>query len=332
MSTQESLEFNPFSFDRVEGLKEVYKLCFDTIIEGDYFNWKYCDNPAGEVVAYTATDGDTIAAFYGVIPELYIVNGEPVKIYQSMDTMTHPNYQRRGLFSKLAKMTYRHILEAEKKFTIVGIPGTSSYPGFVNKLGWKDIHHFKYVFLPKTVFKMRRLFGRVKDFEICKITEMDSNVAAFLAKRNLSGKPIQPYLFADFFDWRVFKNRTNKYQVLRIEQDDEMIGLCLYSFGEKKRCFIHFLSFIEPKVTNEALGSVLQYLFNECNAEFVYTWEPLDSFLNKAYQRYGFMKNLIGRGPFSYEIPLIIYAQTPSTDAVDWYNIDNYDLQPLMQD
>lgn len=332
MSSPEALEFGLFSFDRVEGLKEVYKVCFDVAMGSDYFYWKYRENPVGEVIAYIATDGGTVAAFYGVIPELYLVNGEPVKIYQSMDTMTHPNYQRRGLFGKLAKMTYEHILATEKALTIVGIPGTSSYPGFVNKLEWKDIHHFRYIFLPQTVYKMRRLFRRTKSFAVNKITEMDSSVTAFLAKRSLSDKPIQPYLFAEFFNWRVFKNRTDKYQVLRVDEGGEMIGLCLYSPAEKNRYFIHFLSFMEQKAAGDVLGSVLQFLFNDCNAEFVYTWEPTDSFLSKIYLGHGFLKNPIGRGPFSYEVPLIIYNQSPDTKTANWHNIDNYDLQPLMQD
>jgi hypothetical protein len=332
MLRQEVLEFSQFSFDKLEGMKKAYMLCFNLNMEERYFHWKYRENPAGEVVAYTATDGDTVAAFYGVMPELYLINGEPVKVYQSMDTMTHPDYQRRGLFSKLAKMTYDHLHSTEKNFTIVGIPGVSSYPGFVNKLNWKDIHHFRYMFLPQAVYKMHSLFRRKDGFEIRNVTEMDVDIATFLERRSLSDKPIQPYLFNEFFNWRVFKNITNKYEALRINENGEMVGLCLFSFMEKKRCFVYFLSYIEATVAGEILESILRFLFYDLKAEFVYTWEPLDPFLNKTYQRHGFLKNPIGRGPFSYEIPLIIYAKASDAEAPDWYNIGNYDLQPLMQD
>ena len=146
MSNTEELEFRQFAFTDKEGFKETYKLCFDIDVSEEYLNWKYQSNPAGEVVAFAAFDGDTMAAFYGVIPETYLFNGKPKRIYQSMDTMTHPNYQRRGLFGKLANLTYNRIAEIENELKIVGIAGSSSYPGFVKKLNWTDIHQFKYAF------------------------------------------------------------------------------------------------------------------------------------------------------------------------------------------
>lgn len=332
MSNQGDLKFSQFSFDRIEGVKEVYKLCFDKVVEDDYFIWKYRKNPVGEVIAYIATEGDTVAAFYGVIPELYLVNGEPTKIYQSMDTMTHPNYQRQGLFGKLAKVTYSHILEEEERLLLVGIPGTSSYPGFVNKLEWKDIHHFRYLFLPNALFQARRLFRNTKGLEVRQITEMGAKLSAFLEARVLSNKPIQPYLSPEFFNWRVFEGLTQKYQVLQIQKNNEILGICLYTLAEKKRCLIHFLGFAENAVATAVLGAVLQIFFGDLGFQYVFTWEPTGQLLHKTYKQYGFLKNPYSRGPFSYQVPLIIRAQAAKEEGVDWYDINNYDLQPLMQD
>ena len=332
MANNSELEFRQFSLSDTESLKETFRLCFETEVNKKYFQWKYVDNPMGEVVAFVATDGNTIAAFYGVLPELYTVNGETVKVYQSMDTMTHPNYQRRGLFGTLAKMTYKHVLDTEGALKLVGIPGTSSYPGFVKKLEWKDINQFKYLFANRLFFKTAYIFNRGKKIEGKLIKEMNVELAEFLNNRKISHSPIQPLLTSEFFNWRVFQNPLKDFQVLQIKNEGKTVGVCVYTMVEKNRCFINFLSFNDEKSFSEHAGSAIDLLFNETRAQTVYTWTPPNKTLNSAYKKLGFLTNPFDKGPFSYRVPLIIRAEPGETDGVNWYDINDFDVQPLMQD
>jgi hypothetical protein len=59
--------------------------------------------------------------------------------------MTHPNHQGKGLFTKLAKLTYDLAKEEGIEF-IFGFPNKNSYPGFIKKLNWvhyNDIVNYK---------------------------------------------------------------------------------------------------------------------------------------------------------------------------------------------
>lgn len=328
------LIFRKFSFDDTKKLSETYELCFGTKVDERYFKWKYIDNPAGEVAAFVAGASDgTIAAFYGVLPEIYLVNGNTKRIYQSMDTMTHPDFQRRGLFGLLAKKTYEYVAETEGELKIVGIPGLTSYPGFVKKLEWTDIHQFKYFFTNRILFKAAGLLRRTKKAKFEIITEMNSALLEFLDRRELSEKPIQPVISEDFFSWRVFKNPLKNFQVIQIQDENsKIIGVCVYTTDEEKRCFIHFLSFVKRDLFSDYSGAVIECLFAETGAQFVYTWEPVEETTHKALKKLGFVTNPLDKGLFSYHVPLIIRAEPNATDGTSWYEVNNFDVQPLMQD
>jgi len=102
----------------------------------NYLQWLYVDNPHGQVVGYDAWDDDHLAAHYVCIPTLAQIEGTPVKALLSLNTATHPNYQGRGLFTKLAERTYA-TASAEGINSIYGVANANSTPGFVRKLGFQ---------------------------------------------------------------------------------------------------------------------------------------------------------------------------------------------------
>src|SRR4051812_15245250 len=88
----------------------LMKDCFGLSVDIDYFRWKFLDNPAGSFIGFVAeTDSGEVAAYYGVIPEQYVIKGVQRLIYQSCDTMTHSSHRRKGLFQKLATYCYDYL-------------------------------------------------------------------------------------------------------------------------------------------------------------------------------------------------------------------------------
>jgi hypothetical protein len=73
-------------------------------------------------------------------------------------------------------------------------------------------------------------------------------------------------------------------------------------------------------------------LFKQNDVSFVFTWEPTNQPLRKALGKIGFVKNSFDKGMFSYRVPLIIRAEPEDSDGTSWFDINNFDVQPLMQD
>lgn len=102
----------------------------------DYLKWQYADNPDGQAVGFDAWDGERLAAHYVCVPARARVAGKEVLLLLSLNTATHPDYQGKGLFTKLAAMTYD--AGAEQGFDAVyGVANANSTPGFIRKLGFQ---------------------------------------------------------------------------------------------------------------------------------------------------------------------------------------------------
>lgn len=100
--------------------------------------WRYRDNPAGQVVGADAWDGDRLAAHYVTCPTEAVIDGQIVKGLLSLNTATHPDYQGRGLFTRLAEAAYAQGTAAGYKF-VIGVANDNSTPGFLRKLAFQNV-------------------------------------------------------------------------------------------------------------------------------------------------------------------------------------------------
>ncbi|CAN5846768.1 hypothetical protein BH23ACT1_BH23ACT1_02380 [soil metagenome] len=102
-----------------------------------FFAWKHEENAFGSSAAWTAMDGDRVVAFRSFL-RWELEDGEQVRrAVRAVDTATHPDYRRRGLFSRL---THRGLedLQAEGVDLVFNTPNEQSRPGYL-KMGWKVV-------------------------------------------------------------------------------------------------------------------------------------------------------------------------------------------------
>ncbi len=128
--------------------------------------WRWFGAPDGECPIAIAMDGDTMAGFYTLWPVRLGIGDAVVPGGQSMDTMTHPDYQGRGIFTTLAKACYE-MAEARGFEVLYGFPNALSYPGFVRRLGWDhtgDIRHWVRPIRPSRHVRVPGLMGPLADF------------------------------------------------------------------------------------------------------------------------------------------------------------------------
>lgn len=124
---------------------------------GSFFAWKHKENPFGESPSRVAVDGDRIVGFRTFMrweldgPEVV------VRAVRAVDTATHPDYQRRGIFSRLT----RHALDelsVEGVGLVFNTPNDRSGPGYL-KLGWQEVGRLPVRFRPTSVPALPRLIG-----------------------------------------------------------------------------------------------------------------------------------------------------------------------------
>ena len=103
--------------------------------------WRYFNGPQGPCPAVLALDGSKVIGFYTGLPTKMRLGRDVISGIQSMDTLTHPDYQRQGIFVTLAEECYA--LAHGRGFELIyGFPNSSSYPGFVNRLKFDHCGNF----------------------------------------------------------------------------------------------------------------------------------------------------------------------------------------------
>lgn len=113
------------------------------ICDPEFLKHQYFDNPAGDALIELAVDPENgmLAGQYVVQPAKIRVFGKDQKCVISLNTLTREAYRGQKIFVKLAERTYERA--AREGFSLVyGAPNQNSYPGFMKKLNFRDIHHF----------------------------------------------------------------------------------------------------------------------------------------------------------------------------------------------
>ncbi len=131
------IEFRPVqcTADAYARYQKLFLRCFPKTekFQPEYLDWLYRQNPDGAVVGFDAWEGDQLAAHYVCVPARAEVGGREVMVLLSLNTATDPTFQGKGLFTKLADLTYR--AGAEQGFdSVYGVANANSTPGFLRKL------------------------------------------------------------------------------------------------------------------------------------------------------------------------------------------------------
>jgi len=102
--------------------------------EADYYYWKCYQNPVQKGEIWLAETNNEIVAMKSVIPKEMLIRGEVVKVAEMGDSFTRPDYQRRGIFTELSKISRQSIIDKGIRLIYNTPTKATSLPGYLNKL------------------------------------------------------------------------------------------------------------------------------------------------------------------------------------------------------
>lgn len=113
-----------------------------TIFNEALWRWKYRNNYAGFYPNWICLAGSElyngIVGHYAAIPVYIVIDKHELLCAQSVDTLTRKECRGQGIFIGLAKQCYEQ-LGGSGVHMVYGYPNESSYPGFIDKLGWSNV-------------------------------------------------------------------------------------------------------------------------------------------------------------------------------------------------
>jgi hypothetical protein len=269
--------------------------------QAELFDWKYLRNPAGPAIGHIARarDGE-VAAFYGMIPEIYRWGDREQRVYQSCDTMTHSRHRRRGLFQLLAKQTYAKAEAADPKFFAIGFSGPMSTPGFL-KMNWTAPLSIPHRFKPR-LFAQLGAGGHGPEV----LASIPADLPRLMKERERSRVNSKSF-YPEFVAWRL-STPAQTYEYL--------IDDGAYAVFRRSADFVYLLDFHE---TGRGAGrGVMRALNREASrpgCRGLLTACQSNGDMDRLLRRYFYLANPFDRGPASEKTPFIIYGKPPAPAA-----------------
>lgn len=133
-----TVEIGRFVAGDRDGFLSLYETVFERERGSDWFRWKYRENPYVDHVPILVAraDGDVVGCRSFFAQELR-VEGEPRLAFQPCDTMVHPDYRRRGLFSRMNELAIERYTDGDPT-CFFNFPNEYSKPGNLSQ-GWREI-------------------------------------------------------------------------------------------------------------------------------------------------------------------------------------------------
>lgn len=102
-----------------------------------FWNWKHQANPFGPSLLLASKANQQLAGLRAFLRWEWQADGKLRKALRAVDTATHPEFQRRGIFSSL---TMSGLEEARRQGIdfVFNTPNQNSMPGYL-KMGWRHV-------------------------------------------------------------------------------------------------------------------------------------------------------------------------------------------------
>lgn len=207
---------------------------------------------------------------YAVQRMKVIIDGKEKGAALSMNTMTHPDYQGRGIFPELAMHVYKQCEDSGIEL-IFGFPNENSYIGFVKKLGWYGFGKVQ-AWILETI---QKIFLDDSPYVIKELTHFDDRFDFFWQKAKPDCRFVVPRT-GDYLNWRYFKKPGNEYHVVAVnDSSGDIKGYGVYKIycGVRGKVghIIDFLFIKEPRVAETIIDYGLRY-FYAANVDSVSLW------------------------------------------------------------
>lgn len=240
----------PYTPDRREDIVELMNAALgrtDAVRRDvDYWIWKHEQNPFGPSIVLLAEIDGRLAGMRAFMRWRLNFGGETVEAAKPVDSVTHPDFQRRGIFSRL---TVAACEEAQRLGVrlLFNTPNQNSLPGYL-KLGWQKVGELPV--LARAVHPLRAAWRlarrrplRLRDESIPAGRSGEATSAdAFLSEGGgdfllATGESADAAIRTDqnsaFLRWRYAGHPHLRYSVQTLERGGSTAGAAIFRHNER---------------------------------------------------------------------------------------------------
>jgi GNAT superfamily N-acetyltransferase len=278
------MEIKKFKAGDEKAILDLFKLAFNKEMSMEYWKWRFQDNPfSDEFMIHLMWEGDLLVGHYAVSPVEMVVNGDVEKTALSMTTMTHPEYNGRGIFTQLSSSLYNELKDEHEYAMVWGFPNNNSHYAFIKNLKWKNLATIPMLSLK--ALNLKKIETEVTFKKHSNFTE------SFSQKLSSVNKAVKINRTAKYLNWRYVANPSADYKIISINDESAIIVYKIIpSFLKSEQFEIDIMEIQfnqNPVQLQELLSSILE--LEEVEIEKFNLWASIfsDDYLH--FKKLGFV-------------------------------------------
>ena len=200
-----------------------------------FWQWEFRSGPEGNARIFVAEDMGKIVGHYAMVPQDFLLEGEPCKGSIVVDLMTHPDYRRQGIFNRIAKFAFAAASdqigfasaypirkESMAGFLSIGWVEQFKIPVLVRPLSWRAIAERYRLPVGSVLELLARPWRRLRALAaptlrtgevIRALGVAECAQIALVASEGLGAEFTVRVRSESFFRWRYFASPIWKYEV-----------------------------------------------------------------------------------------------------------------------
>jgi GNAT superfamily N-acetyltransferase len=268
---------------------DLFEVVFRQKLKLENWLWRFRENPAGKHLIKLMWDDDELIGHYAVSPLFMNVEGVDVLTALSLTTMTHPDYQGKGIFSKLSMALYNDLEQNYNCKAIWGFPNNNSHYGFVKKLEWKNlvmIHTLTLdlkVLEPKGIEYSSKLITRFNTSQEKIISENIKRFSSIFVKHSVA-----------YLNWRFIDKPNSQYKCYEFNSNlyNSIIVVKPYNIKNSNKYILNIISCFADNYAY--IHDYIAHILNDFDFEFekVTIWKSLWSSDHLSLEKQNFIPEL----------------------------------------
>jgi GNAT superfamily N-acetyltransferase len=272
-----------------------------------FWQWKHFHNPFGPSIALVAVYKDgQIIGLRTFMRWRFQTGDRPVSAVRAVDTVTHPDYRRYGVFSRLTREAVAKVKNNGVDF-IFNTPNATVLPGYL-KLGWSLVSRIrpqiKILNYPRFIMGIARSKGKrqpaVLDTGATFFRQELLSINEFLGRGDAVEQLLQsreqkrdnrlhtrPTL--DYLRWRYVQYPFVKYRVISWHDRGALSGCIIFRpsgrLGMKE---IVLSELIVPGYDRTIASGLIKEMVKHLNADYIVAYFPEHSFERETLRKNGF--------------------------------------------
>ena len=238
----DEIQIVPYDPARKAEVAELLNICLGEKTTGcrdeEYWTWKHERNPFGQSVMLLAECDSRLVGVRAFMRWRLSCGDAVIEAAKPVDTVTHPDYQRRGIFSRLTTSACDDAKDQGIRL-IFNTPNQNSAPGYL-KLGWREVAQLplyaRWLRPVSTVCDALRwkmgarhvpqaeAFFRGQPHAAGDVFESDADLAALIAGQNREGC-LQTDRSVAFLRWRYAQHPHFPYFAETVSKGSQLDGV-----------------------------------------------------------------------------------------------------------